>query len=77
MSVQQVEQAAPLPRRRSRGRFLQQEAATGYLFIAPAIILRVVIAFFPIIQSIWYSLQNYIPTYPQFGSKFIGLILQR
>ena len=73
MSVQQVEQAAPLPRRRPRGRFLQQEAATGYLFIAPAIILMVVIAFFPIIQSVWYSLQNYIPTYPQFGSKFIGL----
>ena len=74
MSVQQAEQVVPpLSRRRSRGRFLQQEAATGYLFIAPAIILMAVIAFFPIIQSIWYSLQNYIPTYPQFGSKFIGL----
>ncbi len=71
MSVQPVVQ--PLPRQRVRRRFMDQEAATGYLFVAPALILMLVIAFYPIIQSLWYSLLNYIPTYPQFGAKFVGL----
>ncbi len=62
-----------LTRQRTRRFFLDQEAATGYLFVAPALILMLVIAFYPIVQSIWFSLLNYIPTYPQFGSKFIGL----
>src|SRR5579871_5982070 len=65
--------AQPIARQGTRRLFVDREAATGYLFVAPALILMLVIAFYPIVQSIWYSLLNYIPTYPQFGSKFIGL----
>src|SRR5579864_4189771 len=72
MDAQQV--ARPLPRPRSGARsLLQNERVVGYLFVAPALILIVAIAFYPIVQAIWYSLQNYIPTYPQFGSQFVGL----
>jgi len=71
MSGRQV--AQPLAGQQKRRLNLNQEALTGYLYVAPALILMVVIAFYPIAQSVWYSLLNFIPTYPQFGSKFIGL----
>jgi trehalose/maltose transport system permease protein len=72
MATEQVVQ--PVPRRRTRMRsMLQDERVIAYIFVAPALFLIVAIAFWPIIQSIWYSLLNYIPTYPQFGSKFVGL----
>ena len=70
-TMDHVEQ--PLPRRRPRTRLLQQESTIGYLFVAPAVLLIAAIAFFPVAQAIWYSFQNYLPTYPQFGSKFVGL----
>ena len=60
-------------RPRSARSILQDERVVGYLFVAPALILIAVIAFFPIAQAIWYSLQNYLPTFPQFGSQFVGL----
>jgi trehalose/maltose transport system permease protein len=71
MSVQQGVQ--PLTLRRRRGHWLHSESLVGYLFVAPALVLIAVIAFFPVLQSIWYSFQNYLPTYPSFGSKFVGL----
>lgn len=71
MSVQQA--AQPLVRQKPRRRFLREEEGVAYLFVAPAIILIAVIAFYPIIQSIWFSLTNFLPTYPQFGSSFVGL----
>jgi len=72
MSVREA--VRPLPRQRSRMQsFLQREEVTAYLFVAPAVILIVAIAFWPIVQAVWYSLLNYLPNYPQFGSKFVGL----
>ncbi len=72
MSVQQATRT--LPRQRSRTRtFLQQEGTVGYLFVAPALIVIAIVAFFPVIQAIWYSLNNYLPTFPSAGSKFVGL----
>lgn len=52
---------------------VRQESLTAYMFVAPALILIAAIAFFPILQSIYYSLTNYLPTYPAAGSKFVGL----
>src|SRR5919198_2127793 len=70
MATEQVVQ--PVPRRRPRVRaLLQDERVIAYIFVAPSLI--VAIAFWPIIQSVWYSLLNYIPTYPQFGAQFVGL----
>src|SRR5437667_184004 len=72
MATEQVVQ--PVPRRRMGVRsMLQEERVIAYIFVAPSLIVIAAIAFWPIIQSIWYSLLNYIPTYPQFGSKFVGL----
>ncbi len=72
MSVQQA--AQPLPKQRARGgSFVRQEGLTAYLFVAPALIVIAGIAFYPIAQSIWYSLLNYLPTHPEFGSQFVGL----
>jgi multiple sugar transport system permease protein len=72
MATEQVVQ--PVPRRRMGVRsMLQEERVIAYIFVAPSLILIAAIAFWPIIQSIWYSLLNYIPTYPQFGSQFVGL----
>jgi multiple sugar transport system permease protein len=72
MATEQVVQ--PVPRRRIGVRsMLQEERVIAYIFVAPSLILIAAIAFWPIIQSIWYSLLNYIPTYPQFGSQYVGL----
>ena len=72
MATEQVVQ--PVPRRRMGVRsMLQDERVIAYIFVAPSLIVILAIAFWPIIQAIWYSLLNYIPTYPQFGSKFVGL----
>src|SRR5918912_2554538 len=72
MATEQVVQ--PVPRRRMGVRsMLQEERVIAYIFVAPSLIVIAAIAFWPIIQAIWYSLLNYIPTYPQFGSKFVGL----
>lgn len=65
-------QSVPQPRPRAR-RIFGQDAAVAYLFVAPALLLIAVIAFFPVVQAIWYSLTNYVPTYPAFGSSFVGL----
>jgi multiple sugar transport system permease protein len=62
----------PKPRSITR-RFFGADAAHGYLFVAPSLLLIALIAFFPIIQAMWYSLTNYLPTYPQYGSSFVGL----
>lgn len=70
MGMQQATQS--LAGQRPRGGLFQREGAVGYLFVAPALILILIIAFYPIVQSIWYSLTNYLPTYPQFGSAFVG-----
>ncbi len=72
MSVQQAVRPAPRQRSRAQG-FFQREGVVGGLFVAPAVILIVAIAFWPIVQAIWYSLLSYLPNYPQFGSKFVGL----
>jgi trehalose/maltose transport system permease protein len=74
MSVQtpQVTQPVTQPRPRTR-RIFGEDAGIAYLFIAPALLLIAVIAFFPVVQAVWYSLTNYIPTYPQYGSSFVGL----
>ena len=72
MATEQVVQ--PAARRRPGVRsMLQDERVIAYIFVAPSLIVIVAIAFWPIIQAIWYSLLNYIPTYPQFGSTFVGL----
>jgi trehalose/maltose transport system permease protein len=72
MATEQVVQ--PVPRRRMGVRsMLQDERVIAYVFVAPSLIVIAAIAFWPIIQAIWYSLLNYIPTYPQFGSQFVGL----
>ena len=72
MATEQVVQ--PVPRRRMGVRsMLQEERVIAYIFVAPSLIVIAAIAFWPIIQTIWYSLLNYIPTYPQFGSQFVGL----
>ena len=71
MAVQQA--AGPVLRKRLGSGMVRQEAFTAYLFVAPALILIAAIAFFPILQSIYYSLTNYLPTYPTAGSKFVGL----
>ncbi len=72
MSVQQVTQ--PLSKQRARaGSFVRQERRAAYLFVAPALIVIVGIAFYPIAQSIWYSLLNYLPTHPELGTQFVGL----
>jgi len=72
MSVQQVTQ--PLSKQRARvGSFVRQERLTAYLFVAPALIVIAGIAFYPIAQSIWYSLLNYLPNEPQAASQFVGL----
>ena len=72
MDAQQV--APPLARRATRRpSFIQDEGVVAYIFVAPALIMIAVIAFWPIIQAIWFSLLNYIPTFPQFGSQFVGL----
>jgi len=65
--------AAPGARKRAGSGMARQEELTAYLFVAPALILIAAIAFFPILQSIWYSLTNYLPTFPDSGSKFVGL----
>jgi trehalose/maltose transport system permease protein len=71
MDAQRV--AQPVARRRMGVRaLLQDDRGIAYIFVAPSLILIAVIAFWPIIQAIWYSVQNYIPTYPQFGSQFVG-----
>lgn len=69
MSLQQA--ALPNQPLRSRRKFLKQEDVTSYLFVAPALIIIAVIAFYPILQSLWFSLQNYLPTQPTFGSQFV------
>jgi len=68
-------QPAALPRRelRARRKFFQQESVTGYLFVVPALLVIAIIAFYPIVQSLWFSLQSYLPTHPEFGSKLVGL----
>ena len=72
MATEQV--AQPVPHRGARVRsMLQEERVIAYIFVAPSLIVILAIAFWPIIQAIWYSLLNYIPTYPQFGSQFVGL----
>ena len=71
MAVQQA--AGPALRKRAGSGMVRQEAFTAFLFVAPALILIAAIAFFPIIQSIYYSLNNYLPTLPGSGSKFVGL----
>ncbi len=71
MAISQATQ--PIPVRRRRHRLLENESFLGYLFVAPAALLIAVIAFFPILQAIWYSLNNYLPNYPQVPSKFVGL----
>ena len=71
MAVQQA--AGPALRKRTGSGMVRQEAITAYLFVAPAMILIAAIAFFPILQSIYYSLTNYLPTFPDSGTKFVGL----
>lgn len=56
-----------------RRRIFGEDAGVGYVFVAPSLLLIAVIAFFPILQAIYYSLTNYIPTYPQYGSSWVGL----
>jgi trehalose/maltose transport system permease protein len=70
MASVQVAQAAT---KRPRRPILQQEATMSYIFVAPAVLLIAVIAFFPILQAIYYSLTNYLPSYPSYGSSFVGL----
>jgi trehalose/maltose transport system permease protein len=71
MDAQQV--AQPAARRRMGVRaLLQDERGIAYIFVAPSLILIAVIAFWPILQAVWYSIHNYIPTYPQFGSQFVA-----
>ena len=74
MSVDTPRITQPIPQQRpSARRFFGADATIAYIFVAPALLLIAVIAFFPILQAIWYSLTNYVPTYPTFGSKFVGL----
>jgi trehalose/maltose transport system permease protein len=48
----------PRRRRRPTSRFSLDEARTGYLMVAPAVLLVAAVAFFPVLYSLWLSLRS-------------------
>src|SRR4051812_5285160 len=46
-------------------------AATPYGFLLPALVLTALVILFPVVQTIWYSVQDYILYAPD-DARFIG-----
>jgi multiple sugar transport system permease protein len=56
-----------------RGDALAAEARLGYLFVLPAALVIVAVAFVPLLHAFWLSLHDIDLRYPAQGEPFVGL----
>ena len=63
---------APAPRKAKLSEGARAERRLGWLLCAPAVIIMLAVAAYPIIYSVWLSLQRYDLRFPN-QAKFIGL----
>jgi multiple sugar transport system permease protein len=68
MAREAAEQASPITLRVGRWRF-----SPAVPFVAPAVLVLLVIGIYPLLFSIWISLHTYVITMPHLGRDFIGL----
>ena len=57
----------------SLGRSMKDKSRVGYILIAPAIIIILLVIFFPIINALSMSIHKIVLTRPEIGNPFIGL----
>ncbi|MBC8059425.1 MAG: sugar ABC transporter permease [Clostridiaceae bacterium] len=58
--------------KKKKNKFHLSESKTGYLMIAPAIIIIMMIAFYPVIKSFWYSMFDLRLNNPTRNSTFLN-----
>lgn len=61
------------PVRKKRRTIKSAEARLGLLFVTPAIVVMILVAFIPLISAFWLSLHDVNLRYPSRGTPFIGL----
>jgi multiple sugar transport system permease protein len=75
-SIADVERARTLqdkPRRRTPRSSRNRDAAAGWLFIAPSVILIVVFVLLPVVSALWVSLSNWTGKGSPLTADFIGV----